>query len=228
MSFGWNSVASSRVTQIAASCVVALAILWGIYANLPPSWVDMLRAPFMDVTPLAELPALVQDAGGPQKWDLIEGLKAERVHGDRIIANQPVLKLIARSTEGRHALSAHFEHLAVNSTYRLTTWIKAGTVTRIMLEARDSVDRSTGKPAHYGWALFDVGSRKTIKLFGDVREPGIKEAERGWLQVGVNISNRDGQLYVLLALLKDEDNSHIFRGNGQTLTFGGFNESPVQ
>ena len=60
-------------------------------------------------TNISELPALPS----PNRWDLIEGLRAEFIQGSAVVSGQQLLRLVAVGTDGRHALGGEFGDTAL-------------------------------------------------------------------------------------------------------------------
>ena len=77
-----------------------------------------------------------------------------------------------------------FDDLASNTIHRATAWVKAQPGIHLMIEARNSVDPSTGKPANYGVARFDFAARSAISSNGDILASGVEAAVHDWVQYG--------------------------------------------
>ena len=180
-----------------------------------------------EATRLEDLPELSKTAAGPSRWALIEGLRAERIEGPGGAKGQPLLRLSAQRCESRHAITADFADLSPATRYRVAIWVKATAPMSIMMEARDSVDATTGQPTNYGMAQFDLPARSTIKSTGDFQEPGIEPASHGWLKVWADLESKDGKLFVLLGMLERPRNLHLFNGRDQELMLGGIETTPL-
>ena len=166
------------------------------------------------VTDIRELPLLHQ-------WDVFDGLHAEVIEGTPVVGGQQILRLAAVG-DGRHALGARFCGLVPGGTYRAITWIKTEPDTRVMIEARNSVDPHTGKPTNYGVARFDLATRSIVNVAGDILNSGMEAAEDGWQKISVELRSVDGHVFVLWVLLKEATAGHVFKERGQEVTFGGF------
>ena len=233
---------STRVLAVLAACAL---FGWGLYScltrphrNAPAATAARQDTPkpaepkrtevgvAVALTKLEDLPALPQTASGPNRWDLIEGLSAAGAPGASPATGQPVLRLTALTSEGRHAISARFTDRAPDAVYRATIWVKASPVNNIMMEARDSVVDGTGKPSNYGVARFDMTARAVINASGDFVGQGIERGPDDWVKVWADVLSKDGQIYVLLGMLESPNNLHVFKGAGQELILGGFEIAP--
>ena len=136
-------------------------------------------------------------------------------------AGQRILRLAAVGTDGRHALGARFGGLAPGGMYRILAWVKAVRDIRVMMEARDSVDSATGKPANYGVVRFELGARSVVNSTGDILASGVEAAADGWVKLWVDLRSSDEQLFVTIGLLEGPNNRHVFKPAGQEMTFGG-------
>jgi len=58
-------------------------------------------------------------------------------------------------------------------------------------------------------------------------QPGIDSDANGWLKVWVDFVTSDGLIYVYLGLVKSVINSHVFRGAGENVLFGGIEVHPA-
>jgi hypothetical protein len=166
------------------------------------------------VTNIRELPLLHQ-------WDVFDGLHAEVIEGTSVVGGQQILRLAAVG-DGRHALGARFCGLVPGGKYRAITWIKTEPDTQVMIEARDSIDPHTGKPSNYGVARFDLATRSIVNVTGDILNSGMEAAEDGWQKISVELRSTDGDVFVLVGLLEGSRGRHVFKEQGQEVTFGGF------
>jgi hypothetical protein len=95
-----------------------------------------------------------------------------------------------------------------------------------MIEARDSFDPDTGKPANYGLAQFDLASRSVVNSAGDTIASGVELAADDWVKVWIDLRSGDGQIFALIGLLEGRNNLHLFTAAGQSVIFGGFEIAP--
>ena len=167
------------------------------------------------------MPRLNESSSAPNGWDLIEGLNAEVLQGSAVVSGQHILRLVAVGADGRHALGVRFDNLAPGGMYRATAWVKAEPGVRLMIEARDSFDPHTGKPANYGVARF-LAARSVVNSTGDILASGVDAAADDWVKVWVDLRGRDGQIFALIGLLEGSNNRHVFTPAGQSVIFGGF------
>ena len=177
------------------------------------------------VTTIGELPRLDESSSAPKGWDLIEGLNAEVLQGPAVVSGQHVLRLVAVGADRRHALGVRFDDLAPGRLYRATAWVKAEPGVRLMIEARDSFDPQTGKPANYGVAQFDLAARSVVNSTGDIIASGAEAVAEDWVKVWVDLPSRDGQIFALIGLLEGSNNRHVFTPADQSVIFGGFEAS---
>jgi hypothetical protein len=176
---------------------------------------------FRKVTDINELPAIPESSSAQNRWDLIWGLDAEVVEGSAVVSGH-ALRLVAVGVDRRHALGVRSGDLAPNGVYRTTAWVKAAPGVRIMIEARDSFDPNTGKPANYGVAQFDLSTRSLVNSSGDIIASGVEAAADDWAKVWVDLRSRDGRIFALIGLLEGRNNLHVFTAAGQSVIFGGF------
>jgi adhesin HecA-like repeat protein len=188
----------------------------------PPPRTDIVTK----VTNISELPPLPESSSAPNRWDLIEGLNAEEVQGSAVVPGQHILRLVAAGADGRHALGVRFGDLAPSGIYRAVAWVKAEPGVRVMIEARDSFDPTTGKPSNYGVAQFDLAARSVVNSTGDIIASGVEAASDDWVKLWVDLRSRDGQRFVTIGLLEGPSNLHVFTATDQAVTFGGFEISP--
>jgi hypothetical protein len=95
-----------------------------------------------------------------------------------------------------------------------------------MIEARDGVEPETGRPPNYGVAKFDLAERTSVSSTGSILASGVDDARDGWIKLWVDLRSKDGHVFVLIGLLEDTNNRHVFKAAGQAVTFGGFDISP--
>ena len=178
------------------------------------------------VTTISDLPRPPKSSSAANRWDLIEGLNAEVFQGSAVVSGQHILRLVAVGADRRHALGVRFDNLAPSAIHRATAWVKAEPGIHLMIEARDSVDPNTGKPANYGIARFDFAARSVISSNGDILASGVEAAVHDWVKVWVDLRSRDGRIFALIGLLEGSNNRHVFTPANQSVIFGGFDISP--
>ena len=180
----------------------------------------------LPATNVDQLPPLSDSSSGPDQWDLIEGLHATIIeagdNGSDAVPSQGILRLAAVGSDGRHALGARFRGLGPGKVYRALAWVKMESGDRVMMEARDSVDRQTGKPANYGAAQFNLDDRSGSGMTGDALASGAESAFGGWTRIWIDLQSNDGQIFIVLGLLEGSNGRHVFAASGQNVIFGGF------
>jgi glycosyltransferase involved in cell wall biosynthesis len=173
-------------------------------------------------TRLSELPSLPESA----RWDLIWGLNATIVEGQRLVSDHPVLQLTAvrardRAAMDRHALSERISGLTRGATYTVSLEVKSVAGTNILLHLRDSVSPETGRPGHEGEARFDLTSSSVTMVTG-LSSPRVAPDCNGWQRVSADITTDDGEIFVYLGLLSKINNVHAFSGDDhEQLLFRG-------
>jgi hypothetical protein len=180
----------------------------------------------VSIADVRQLPSFPVTGSAPDEWDLIEGLNAEPTEGSAVNSGQRVLRLAAVGADGRHALGARFGGLTPGGLYRAIAWIQTGPEVRVMIEARDSLDRQTGKSTSYGVAQFSLGDRSVLNSTGDILASGVETAGAEWVRLWVDLRTKDGKIFVVLGLLEGVSYRHVFKATGQEMTFGGFEISP--
>jgi glycosyltransferase involved in cell wall biosynthesis len=158
---------------------------------------------------------------GLAEWDLIWFLKAKAVEDGQVVADQPVIELTALPAVSRHAVGARFRGFLPGSKQRVTLWIKPIDDTNVHIQLRDSIVGFTGKAAHECDVWFDLSSQTVRIRNGDVVDAGIEPATGGWSRAWVDFVTGNGQIYACLGLVKGTTNSHVFRGEGERILFGG-------
>jgi predicted O-methyltransferase YrrM len=181
-----------------------------------------LRAPPRPVVPqetvLAELPPLPSALA----WDGINGLAAIAVDTPpSIVADFPVLQLVAVAPEGVHSLSIRSSGHG-GGVYRATVWVGAPSNANVRLMARDSENPRTGSPAHEIDIKVDLHSLVTIESLGNALRCGVEQQADGWRRIWVDLKVSDGNIAVALFLLESGSNFHVFKPKAQRLLLGGF------
>ena len=177
-------------------------------------------------TDIGELPRLPDADGRTIRWDLLEGLNVEAVSEPPVVRGQRILRLAAVGEDCRHALGVRFPDLAAGEIYRVAAWAKLAPGERVMIEARDGFVGQTSKSSNYGLALFNLESAGVVEASGDILASGVEAEADGWLKLWVETRSKDGQAFVLAALIEGENNRHIFTAAGQQLTLGGWEIAP--
>ena len=143
-----------------------------------------------------------------------------------VVRGQRILRLVAVGEDCRHALGVRFPDLAAGEIYRVAAWAKLAPGERVMIEARDGFVGQTSKSSNYGLALFNLESAGVVEASGDILASGVEAEADGWLKLWVETRSKDGQAFVLAALIEGENNRHIFTAAGQQLTLGGWEIAP--
>jgi len=168
---------------------------------------------------ISRLPALNAVGTDTSQWDGIDGLALAEIAASSVVEGQPVLKLVATPSPGRHRLGIAFRGFAPDRTYRATAWIKVESKGRLILDARDGTAPG-GRVASFD--LDPSGERSTGRdgLY-DLQSQG------GWFCPAIDVHSANGVL-VVYAGLADSANSLNFAGDGRTkLTFGGIKVMPL-
>lgn len=217
------------VEPLTAYQFAKILALWTFYRSIYN--VLMLPKRFKRVivlprTRLSKLPTL----HGAVHWDLVWGLNVRIIPHQAIVPDHPVLQLTAirtkdRQEQKRHALSECVRDLAPGEAYRISLWVKSVDGTHAQIHLRDSVCPETGTPAHEGEVRFDLTS-STVTMTNGPLSPAIEASEDGWQKISAEITTQDGRIFVYLGLLRKENNSHAFEGEGQQLLFGGIEITP--
>jgi hypothetical protein len=151
----------------------------------------------------------------------IPGLNAEvQAGGSPVVAGQPILRLVAVPTTGRHYLAAHFTALDKNQVYRITGWVKAPAGANVEMELSDELKPRSGTPANYGGALFDAAGGRVLSTTGLLKGRGIEQGPEGWQKIWVDLATSGGELVLTFGLVSKDGKE--FKGDGRLgLTFGG-------
>jgi len=83
-------------------------------------------------TILAELPKLTTPGF---TFIGIQGVNAEIEPADPVVTGQPILRVVAVPTTGRHYWAAEFTGLNKNQVYRITAWVKAPAGLKVEMQA---------------------------------------------------------------------------------------------
>jgi hypothetical protein len=166
------------------------------------------------IADIGELPRL-------HRWDVFDGLHAEVIEGTPVVHGQQILRLAAVG-DGRHALGARFGGLVLGGIYRTVTWVKTEPDTQVMIEVHDSVNPHTKEHSNYGVARFNLATRSIMNVVGDIRNSKVEAAKDGWQKISVELRSTDGDVFVLVGLLEGSRGRHVFKEQGQEVTFGGF------
>ena len=151
----------------------------------------------------------------------IVGLNAEVEVGNPVVAEQPILRLVAIPTTGRHYLAARSTMLNKNRVYRIAAWVKGPAGTKVEMEVSDELNPRDGPPANYGGGIFDPATRTVSSSSGRLKGQGVEQGPDGWQKIWVDLPTTDGELVLALVLISKERDT--FKGDGQLgLTFGGF------
>jgi hypothetical protein len=155
-------------------------------------------------------------------WDYLVGLIVKDETADApVVAGFQPRRLTATPTASRHGLGVRFDDLKPGGTYHLTVWLKSAPNAWAMVEGRDSNDRQTGVPAHYGVASFDLQKAVTTKSSGDLAKLSVADAKDGWVKVTFDLVTKDGRIYVTANLLEGSNSPMNFQGAGQNVVLGG-------
>jgi hypothetical protein len=144
----------------------------------------------------------------------IVGLNAEVEAGNPVVAGQPILRLVAVPTTGRHYFAAQSTALNKNRVHRITAWIKARAGVKVQMQVSDKLT------VNYGSAIFNAGTRVVSSPSGGLKGRGIEQGPGEWQKIWVDLPTADGEFVLALVLISKERDT--FKGDGQLgLTFGG-------
>jgi hypothetical protein len=168
-------------------------------------------------TVLADLPPTTMPGFAPVG---ILGLNASVEDGSPVVPGQPILRLVAVPTNGRHYLAAHFSALEKKQVHRITAWVKAPAGLMVEMEASDEPKPRGPTPANYGGAVFDPAGRRVSNASGLIKGRGVEQGPDGWQKIWIDLATSDGELVVLVGLVSKAGKE--FTGDGRlALTLGG-------
>jgi hypothetical protein len=148
----------------------------------------------------------------------IQGLNAEVEAGAPVVAGQPILRLVAVPTTGRHYFAARSTMLNKNQVYRITAWVKGPA--RVKIEVSDELTPRYGTPTNYGNAIFHPAARTVSSSTGHLKGRGIEQGPDGWQKIWVDLTTADGEMVLAFGLLSKKGSE--FKGDGRLgVTFGG-------
>jgi hypothetical protein len=168
-------------------------------------------------TALADLPPTTMPGFAPVG---ILGLNASVEDGSPVVPGQPILRLVAVPTNGRHYLAAHFAALEKKQVYRIIAWVKAPAGLMVAMQASDEPKPRGPTPANYGGAVFDPAGRRVLNASGLIKGRGVEQGPDGWQKIWVDLATSGGELVVLVGLVSKAGIE--FTGDGRlTLILGG-------
>jgi hypothetical protein len=151
----------------------------------------------------------------------IQGLNAEVAPGDPVVAGQPIWRLVAIPTTGRHYLAAQFFGLNKNQVYRIAAWVKGPAGLEVEMQVSDELRPRDGTPANYGSAIFDPAARMVLSASGRLKGRGIEQGPDGWQKIWVDLLTSEGEFVLAFGFFSRKVGSS-FKGDGRLgLTFGG-------
>jgi hypothetical protein len=150
----------------------------------------------------------------------IVGLNAEVEAGDPVVVGQPILRLVAVPTTGRHYFAARSTTLHKNQVYRIAAGVKAPAGVKIEMQISDKLLPPGRKPTNHAIATFDPAAQSVSKSSGDLKGRGIEQGPEGWQKIWVDLATGGGEFVLAIGLIS-RDRSE-FKGDGRLgLTFGG-------
>jgi hypothetical protein len=172
--------------------------------------------PVVVQTSKSDLPPLAPDADVTLRWDGVEGLKIEQSEMAAVVPGLRPLGLRAVPTEGLHRLGISLSGLPAGGVYRVTAWVRAGSLGEALLDVRD------GKKANQGSAVFNLAARPSIsKATGDLTSVAVATGADQWTKASVELRSFDGVIVLYVGQVLP-DGSTAFRGDAQMhLMFGG-------
>jgi len=188
----------------------------------PPEEPPASGPPITAETALADLPPTKTPGFTPVA---VLGLNATSEEGNPVVSGQPILRLVAVPTSGRHYLAAQFTGLQKNQVYRIAAWIRGAARVKIAVEASDELKPSGGPPANYGSALFDPAARSVLSASGPLKGRGFEQGSDEWRKVWIDLATSSGDFILAVGLVSREGPE--FKGDGHLgLTFGGIEVAP--
>src|SRR5262249_55781742 len=149
-------------------------------------------------TVLAELPTVTTEGFAVIG---VQGLNAEVEAEDPVVDGQPILRLVAVPTTGRHYLATRSTMLNKNRIYRITAWVKGTDGTKVEMQVSDELDPRGGQPSNSGLATFDIATRIVSISYGNLKGWGIEQGPNGWQKTWVDLATADGQIVLAFGLV---------------------------
>jgi hypothetical protein len=168
-------------------------------------------------TVLAELP---QRMASGFAFIGIQGLNAKVEAGDPIVAGQPILRLVAVPTSGRHYFAVRSTGLHKNQVYRIAAWVRAPAGVKIEMQISDKLLPPGRKATNHGIVAFDPAAHSVFKSSGDLKGRGIEQGPDEWQKIWVDLATADGEFVLAFVLISKE--ADTFKGDGRIgVAFGG-------
>ena len=150
----------------------------------------------------------------------ILGLNARVEEGSPVVSGQPILRLVAVPTNGRHYLAAQFTGLNKDQVYRATAWVKGSAAVGVEMQAADELKPRSGAPTNYGNALFDPAAGSVLNAAGLIKGRGVEGGPDDWRKVWIDLTTSSGELALVVGLVSKAGIE--FTGDGRlTLILGG-------
>jgi hypothetical protein len=150
----------------------------------------------------------------------ILGLNAGVEEGSPVVSGQPILRLVAVPTSGRHYLAAQFTGLDKDRVYRITGWVKGSAAVKVEMQASDELNPRGGTAANYGNAFFDPAAGTVWNASGLLKGRGIEQGPDEWRKIWIDLATSSGDIIVVVGLVSRHGPE--FKGDGHLgLTFGG-------
>jgi hypothetical protein len=148
------------------------------------------------------------------------GLNASVENGSPVVSGQPILRLVAVPTSGRHYVAAQFTGLDAGRVYRIAAWVKAPAAVKVEIEVSDEVKSQGGLPANYGAALFDPAAQRVLSASGLLKGRGVEQGPDEWRKIWINMATSTGDFLLAVGLVSRQGKE--FKGDGRLgLTLGG-------
>src|SRR5262249_25456383 len=168
-------------------------------------------------TVLAELPQRMTTGFG---FIGIKGLNAEVEAGEAVVVGQPILRLVAVPTTGRHYFAARSTTLHKNQIYRIAAWVRAPPSVKIEIQISDKLLPPGRKATNHGIAAFDPAAHSVFKSSGDLKGRGIEQGPEECQKISVDLATGDGEFVLAFVLISKERDT--FKGDGRLgVVFGG-------
>src|SRR5262245_28217786 len=150
----------------------------------------------------------------------IQGLNAKVEAGDPVAAGQPILRLVAVPTTGRHYFAARSTTLHKNQVYRIAAWVRAPASVKIEMQISDKLLPPGRKPTNHAIVAFDPATHSVFKSSGDLKGRGIEQGPDEWQKIWVDLATADGEFVLAFVLISKERDT--FKGDGRLgVAFGG-------
>jgi hypothetical protein len=150
----------------------------------------------------------------------IQGLNATVMDEAPRVPGQPVLRLVATPSQGRHYIAARVTGLGKPGVYRVGAWVRTPPRgVSVEFELGDGAVPGPGKAANHGAVIFDPTARTVASGSIDANKRGIEAKAGDWHRLWIDFRT-DDQIVLALGVTAPEGSS--FKGDGRIgVIFGG-------